>query len=277
MSTRSLIEWTWRTWNPIVGCSMVSPGCALCYALLMSLRLAGMARVQENPGRKSHYLHVINDKGGWNGHVRPVEEALEDPLHWRRPSTVFVNSMSDLFHENLDASYIQRVFDVMRRAHWHQFQILTKRSERLRDLSSSLQWMPNIWQGVSVELATYRYRIDHLRATPAKVKFLSLEPLLGPLGTLDLRGIDWVIVGGESGAGCRPMEEKWVTDIQRQCLSAKVPFFFKQWGHIQNNPDPSDPTAKVNSGTSKGGRTLNGEIWDEMPAVQNISVCDRVA
>jgi protein gp37 len=245
---------------------MTSPGCAKCYALLMSRRLAGMARHQQSPGRKAHYLHVINERGGWNGHVEPVEEALEDPLRWREPSMIFVNSMSDLFHETLDFEFIERVFDVMHRAHWHQFQILTKRSERLLELSPHLQWTSNIWQGVSIESAAYRFRIDHLRHTGARVKFLSLEPLLGPLGPLDLGGIDWVIAGGESGPGCRSMAPEWVRDIRLQALNANVSFFFKQWGHIRNNPDASDPTAKENGGTAKGGRSLDGAVWNQMPA-----------
>jgi protein gp37 len=209
MAANSTIEWTNRTWNPVLGCTMCSPGCAHCYAEWMSRRLAAMALAASSADRKRHYLPVINEKGRWSGHIEKVEEALDDPLKWKKPSKIFVNSMSDLFHENLDADYIKIVFEVMRRAHWHQFQILTKRSERLLELSPTLPWMPNIWQGVSVELPNYKCRIDHLRQTGAAVKFLSLEPLLGPLGELDLRGIDWVIVGGESGPGCRPMNVEW--------------------------------------------------------------------
>lgn len=283
MATLSTIEWTTRTWNPVVGCTMISPGCAHCYAERMSMRLARMARGEESPGRKAHYLKVINDRGRWNSHMEPVEEALDDPVHWKRSSTIFVNSMSDLFHENVDVRFIERVFEVMNRAHWHQFQILTKRSERVRDLSPRLNWSPNIWQGVSVETADYRYRIDHLRESGARIKFLSLEPLLGPLGALDLRGIDWAIVGGESGPGCRPMQADWVRDIRLQCMRANVRFFFKQWGHIRNNPDPTDPTAKENGGGAKGGRMLDGALWDQMPGsgqpaeLTAIAASDRVS
>jgi protein gp37 len=214
-----------------LGCTLCSEGCVHCYAEAMSRRLAGMA--QHNPAndRKRHYLPVINNRGRWSDHLEKVEEALEDPLGWKKPSTIFVNSMSDLFHPNVDSAYIESVFDVMRRAHWHQFQILTKRSERLLELSPTLPWMPNMWQGVSVELPKYKFRIEYLRQTDAAVKFLSLEPQLGPLGELDLRDIDWMIVGGESGPGCRPMDVQRVRDIRRRCEQADIAFFFKQCGH----------------------------------------------
>jgi protein gp37 len=238
----------------------------------MSMRMAAMARAQGSPDRKAHYLTVINDRGRWNGHLEPVEEALDDPFRWKRPSTIFVNSMSDLFHDRVSFTFIERVFDVMRRAHWHQFQILTKRSERLLELSPRLQWAPNIWQGVSVESADYLFRIDHLRQTGAAVKFLSLEPLLSPLGSINLNGIDWAIAGGESGPQCRPMKTEWVRDIQRQCVEANVAFFFKQWGHIRNNPDPTDVTAKENGGHAKGGRMLDGKLWNQMPREYGSSV-----
>lgn len=267
MATHSTIEWTNKTWNPVVGCTRISPGCTHCYSERMSMRLGRMAEGKESPGRKIHYLHVINDRGRWNNTVETVEEALDDPLHWRQPSLIFVNSMSDLFHEGVEVSFIQQVFDVMNRAHWHQFQILTKRSERLLGLSPQLPWAPNIWQGVSIENADYRFRIDHLRQTGAQIKFLSLEPLIGPLGALNLDGIDWAIVGGESGPGARPMAADWARDIRSQCVAAKVAFFFKQWGHIRNNPDRLDPTAiKDERGHhAKGGRTLDGIVWSQMP------------
>lgn len=233
------------------------------------MRLAGMARGEASPGRKAHYLKVINERGRWNGQMEQVEEALADPLRWKQPSTVFVNSMSDLFHESVDVAFIERVFDVMNRAHWHQFQILTKRSERVAELSSRLKWGPNIWQGVSVETADYLCRIDHLRGTEAHIKFLSLEPLLGPLSDLDLRGIHWAIVGGESGPGCRPMSADWARDIRLQCMKANVAFFFKQWGHLRNNPNRNDPTAKENGGSAKGGRMLDGVLWSQMPAASH--------
>jgi protein gp37 len=175
---------------------------------------------------------------------------LEHPLHWRRPRRVFVNSMSDLFHDEVPTTYVKRVFKIMKRAHWHQYQVLTKRSERLLALDQALEWRPQIWMGVSVESEKYLFRIDHLRKTRAHVKFLSIEPLLGPLQKLDLRGIDWVIVGGESGPGARPLDAAWVRDIRDQCQRAKVSFFFKQWGGVLK---------------SRTGRTLDDRTWDEMP------------
>jgi protein gp37 len=180
------------------------------------------------------------------------EHALEVPLKWKSPQTIFVNSMSDLFHKNVPTEFILRVFDVMNRAHWHTYQLLTKRSGKLRSLSDELPWSDHIWMGVSVETTDYTSRIEDLRQTGAKVKFLSLEPLLGPLPSLDLNGIDWVIVGGESGPGARAMDPAWVTDIRDQCLKAKVPFFFKQWGGVNKK---------------KAGRFLEGRTWDQLPAV----------
>jgi protein gp37 len=177
-------------------------------------------------------------------------QMLELPLHWKSPKRIFVNSMSDLFHEDVPVDYIKKVFEIMGRAHWHQYQVLTKRSEHVLQLSKELNWAPQIWMGVSVESEKYSYRIDDLRKTAAHVKFLSLEPLLGPLANLNLRGIDWAIVGGESGPGARPLESAWVTEIRDQCLKADVPFFFKQWGGVQKK---------------KTGRTLEGRTWDQMP------------
>lgn len=234
MGLKSAIEWTESTWNPITGCTKVSPGCKHCYAERMAERLQAMG--QENY------------RNGFELTLQP--QMLELPLRWKAPQTIFVNSMSDLFHERVPVEYIQRVFNVMRRAHWHRFQVLTKRGERLEELASQLQWESNIWMGVSVESERYRSRIDKLRRTGAKTKFLSLEPLLGALRDLDLRGIDWVIVGGESGPGARPMDPAWARDLRDQCRRSKVPFFFKQWG-----------------GTNKrrAGRVLDGRTWDEMP------------
>jgi protein gp37 len=177
-------------------------------------------------------------------------EVLEEPLMWTKPQTIFVNSMSDLFHKDVPLDFILQIFDVMRRAHWHQFQVLTKRSERLSELDANLDWPPNVWMGVSVENADYVQRIDGLRNTHAAIKFLSLEPLLGPLPNLNLAGIDWVIVGGESGPHARPILPDWVRDIRDQCLSAQVPFFFKQWGGTNKK---------------KTGRLLDSRIWDELP------------
>lgn len=234
MATNSHIEWTEATWNPVTGCDKVSPGCAHCYAERMAKRLHAMG--QRNYAR------------GFELTLQP--QMLELPLRWKKSKRVFVNSMSDMFHAEVPASFIQQAFDVMRRAHWHQFQVLTKRSERLLELDSDLQWQPNIWMGVSVENARFAHRIDHLRRTHAHVKFLSLEPLLGPLPNLDLRNIDWVIVGGESGPHARPMDPSWVNDIRDQCQDAGVAFFFKQWGGVFK---------------SRTGRELDGRTWDQMP------------
>jgi protein gp37 len=239
MATNSDIEWTDATWNPVTGCTKISPGCKHCYAERMAKRLQAMGQA--------------NYRNGFGVTLQP--KMLELPLQWRTPKRIFVNSMSDLFHDKVPTEYIKRVFDVMRRADWHQYQVLTKRSERVRVLSDELEWTPQVWMGVSVESEKYISRIDDLRKTGAIVKFLSLEPLLGPLNKLNLRGIDWAIVGGESGPGARIMEEAWVTSIRDQCLKAGVNFFFKQWGGVQKK---------------KTGRTLDGRTWDEMPATQEL-------
>ncbi|HKI12134.1 MAG TPA: phage Gp37/Gp68 family protein [Candidatus Acidoferrum sp.] len=234
MSEQSKIEWTEATWNPVTGCTKISPGCKNCYAERLAKRLKAMGQA--------------NYRNGFRLTLQP--QMLDLPLHWKTPKRIFVNSMSDLFHENVPTSYIKNVFEVMRRAYWHQYQILTKRSERARELTSVLNWAPQIWMGVSVETEEFTYRIDDLRKTDAHVKFLSLEPLLAPLRRLDLRGIDWVIVGGESGPNARPIDPAWVTDLRDQCLKARVPFFFKQWGGVQKK---------------RSGRRLDGRTWDEMP------------
>ena len=234
MGAKSTIEWTESTWNPVTGCTKISPGCDNCYAERLALRLQAMGQPNYANGFK----------------LTVQEHMLELPLKWRAPQMIFVNSMSDLFHRDVPAEYIQRVFDVMRRAQWHRFQVLTKRSLRLTRLDNNLVWQPNIWMGVSVESKDYTFRIDHLRATGAHVKFLSLEPLLGPLPKLNLNGIDWVIVGGESGPGARAMRLEWVLDIRDQCLRAGVPFFFKQWGGTNKK---------------KSGRVLVDRTWDQMP------------
>ena len=206
MATNSHIEWTDATWNPVTGCSKVSPGCKHCYAERLAIRLQAMGQ--------------RNYRNGF--HVTLQPQMLELPLKWKSPKRIFVNSMSDLFHEDVPLSHIKDAFSVMRSAHWHQYQILTKRSARLLELSPHLEWAPQIWMGVSIENKDYLSRIDHLRRTGAFVKFLSLEPLLGPLRKLKLRGIDWVIVGGESGPGARPVDPTWVTNIRDQCMSADV-------------------------------------------------------
>ncbi len=234
MANDSAIEWTNSTWNPVTGCTKISPGCKHCYAERMATRLKEMG--------------VGKYQDGFLPTVHPT--TLTIPLRWKKPQVVFVNSMSDLFMEEIPEEFINSVFDVMEKAHWHTFQILTKRSGRLMNLSPALSWPDNVWMGVSVENADYVYRIDHLRRSGARTKFLSIEPLLGPIPDLDLMGIDWVIVGGESGPGARPMKEEWVLDILEQCQKARVPFFFKQWGGERKK---------------KAGRTLLGQTWDEMP------------
>jgi protein gp37 len=235
MATNSHIEWTDATWNPVTGCTKISPGCKHCYA-----------------ERLAHRLQLMGQPNYRNGFKLTLQPQMLDlPLRWKTPKRIFVNSMSDLFHKDVPTEYIKRVFDAMNKAHWHQYQVLTKRSERVLELSKELEWAPQIWMGVSVESEKYKYRIDDLRNTRAHVKFLSLEPLLGSLGKLNLRGIDWAIVGGESGPGARAMDPEWVTEIRDQCVRADVAFFFKQWGGVQKK---------------KTGRTLEGRTWDEMPA-----------
>jgi protein gp37 len=236
MAAKSSIEWTESTWNPLTGCNKVSPGCKHCYAERMSKRLKAMGQAKYRNGFRLT-LH---------------EDSLEDPLKWTKPQMIFVNSMSDLFHKDVPLEFIQAVFDVIRRAHWHTFQVLTKRAERLSELDPLLTWPDNLWMGVSVENQDYTFRIDRLRQTHAKTKFLSLEPLLGAIPHMNLTGINWVIVGGESGPGARPIQPEWVTDIRDQCLAAKVPFFFKQWGGVNKK---------------KTGRELEGRTWDELPSM----------
>jgi|SRR5688572_21016796 len=234
MTTHTTIEWTDATWNPVRGCTKISPGCKHCYAERFAERFRG---VKGHPYEQGFDLRLVPQK-------------VEEPLHWKKPRRVFVNSMSDLFHEDVPFEYIQRVFAVMHKADWHQYQELTKRAERLEALSKDLQWAAHIWMGVSVESDEYLWRIDYLSKTKAHIKFLSIEPLLGPLPELKLQGIDWVIVGGESGPGARPMRNEWVTAIRDRCRDAGVAFFFKQWGGVQKK---------------RAGRSLEGRTWDEMP------------
>jgi protein gp37 len=236
MSAGSGIEWTESTWNPLTGCTKISPGCKHCYAERMARRLQAMGQ----PNYANGFQLTLHD------------HALEAPLGWKKPQMIFVNSMSDLFHRDVPLEFILKVLDVTRRASWHTFQILTKRSERLFELSSEIEWPANVWMGVSVESQAYAWRIDHLRQTNAWVKFLSLEPLLGSIPELNLQGIQWVIVGGESGPGARPLKEEWVLQIRDQCQVARVPFFFKQWGGVWKK---------------RAGRLLEGHTWDAMPAV----------
>ncbi len=237
MALKSSIEWTESTWNPITGCNKISPGCKFCYAERMAKRLKAMGSE--------------NYKNGFK--LTLQEHALTLPLTWKKPQTIFVNSMSDLFHKDVPVSFVKKTFDVMNKADWHRFQVLTKRSDTLLKLNSELNWTKNIWMGVSVENQDYTFRVDDLRKTNAHIKFLSIEPLIGRINDLDLTNIDWVIVGGESGPGARPIEEEWVVRIKDICKEAKVPFFFKQWGGVNKK---------------KNGRTLKGKIWSEMPKLK---------
>ena len=231
---KSKIEWTESTWNPVTGCTKISSGCLNCYAERMARRLKAMGQPNYRNGFKTTcHRHT-----------------LDMPLRWKKSQMIFVNSMSDLFHKDVPDDFILDIFSTMQQAQQHQYQILTKRAERLAELSPELSWLENIWMGVTVEAADYKYRIDYLRYTGASIKFLSLEPLLDDLGELNLDGIDWVIVGGESGPGARPIEISWVRNIREQCLTQKVPFFFKQWG---------------GKNKKKAGRLLDGKTWDEMP------------
>jgi len=234
MSAKSPIEWTESTWNPITGCNKISAGCKNCYAEQLSYRLKAM-------GQKNY----VN---GFKLTLQP--HMLELPLKWKKPQMIFVNSMSDLFHKDVPIDYIQQVFEIMNKAHWHRFQVLTKRAERVAELSDSLNWSDNIWMGVSVENRNFVHRIDYLRDTKARIKFLSLEPLLSPLKNLNLENIDWVIVGGESGFKARPIKENWVVDIKNQCDETKTAFFFKQWG---------------GKNKKKTGRLLEGKTYSAMP------------
>ena len=256
MSSISKIHWTNATWNPCSGCTKMSRGCDNCYAVRHAKRMAG----NPNKAMQAAYQGLVTGTPGnldWNGTVRTLPDRLEQPLHWRKPRRVFVNSLSDLFHKDMPDDFIAQVFATMVKAHWHRFQVLTKRSSRVRALSAALLWPDNVWMGVSVENGQYAFRIDDLRTTGAKVKFLSLEPLLGPLPNLNLAGIDWVIVGGESGPKARQMQAEWARDIRDQCVAAGVPFFFKQWGCY-------DESGK-RVGKKKAGRLLDGRQWEEMP------------
>jgi protein gp37 len=269
MGDKSGIEWTESTWNPVVGCTHISPGCDNCYA------------ARETSGRLRHLPAYagLAVNGQFTGEVRCLPERLDQPLKWRKPRLVFVNSMSDLFHKGIPDGFIQRVFDVMVEARQHTFQVLTKRPQRMRVLLSDAVPAPNVWLGTSIESDKYTFRANWLRVTPAAIRFLSLEPLLGPLPSLDLTGIDWVIVGGESGPGARPMHPDWVRDIRDRCQAAHVAFFFKQWGEwswTYGGYPPGAVSRVVDDGdghfykmwrTGKklAGRGLDGRTWDEYP------------
>lgn len=250
MAARSAIEWTEMTWNPVVGCSKVSEGCRFCYAERMARRLQSMGIPQYENGFR----------------VTLVPAALDEPLKWRKPRMVFVNSMGDLFHEQVPLSYIQQVFATMISTPQHTYQILTKRDLRLAQIANSLNWPPNVWIGVSVESAETSSRITQLTTVGASLRFVSFEPLLGSVGKLDLSGIGWVIVGGESGPRARPIRKEWVDQIRELCRTFDLPFFFKQWGRLEFNVDQGDPTAsKEHSLYAKGGCHLDGRVCREIP------------
>lgn len=234
MSENSPIEWTEATWNPVTGCTPISIGCDNCYARRMAKRLKAMGN--------ANYINEFN--------VTLHNNMLDRPLLWKKPRLIFVNSMSDIFHDKVPFEFIEAVFATMQKASWHTFQVLTKRPENLKNISPQLKWPANVWMGVTVEAQEYMHRVDLLRHIPAAVRFLSLEPLLSPIENLNLINIDWVIVGGESGPRARPMLSNWVESIQRQCTQSETPFFFKQWGGANKK---------------RAGRILNGKTFSEMP------------
>ena len=237
MSGASKIEWTEATWNPVTGCTKISPGCTFCYADRMAKRLQAMGQPRY--------------RNGFELTLQP--DVLDAPLQWKKPRLIFVNSMSDLFHVDVPDDFIIQCFKVMEEAEQHTFQVLTKRPERVVGLAHRLRWPANVWMGTSVENADYVWRVHELARVPAHVRFLSVEPLLGPIGRLPLSGIHWVIVGGESGPGARPMQVEWVRRIRDRCVARGVPFFFKQWGGVQKK---------------RNGRQLDGRYWDELPELE---------
>ena len=248
MAGTSDIEWTDATWNPVSGCLMVSPGCTNCYAMRMAARLQAM----EHPS----YKGVVRKSGKgakWTGRLHFNDPALEIPLRWRQPRRIFVNSMSDLFQDGVPAVFIKKVWDIMERADWHSFQILTKRPDNMRDVikSTKLPRLKNVWLGTSVESADYLSRIDTLRKVPAHVRFVSFEPLIASVGRPNLKDINWAIVGGESGPGARPIDVRWVENIHDACTKYGTAFFFKQWGGVNKK---------------KTGREFNGQTWDAYPS-----------
>lgn len=241
MAQNTSIEWTEATWNPVTGCSYISDGCKNCYARRMAKR-----------------LHAMGNRRYLNGfEVTIHKDLLNAPLKWKTSRNIFVNSMSDLFHEDIPLDFIRSVFLTIKQARHHTFQVLTKRAERLEETCDQLDWPENLWVGVTIESEKYKHRIDLLRDVPAAVKFLSVEPMIGPLGIIDLTSIDWVIVGGESGPGARAIEKTWVDQVKDQCIENGVPFFFKQWGGFNKK---------------KNGRLLDGKTWNQFPiAAQNFN------
>jgi len=233
---KSKIEWTESTWNPVSGCNKVSRGCDNCYAERMAKRLQAM-------GTKGY-------ENGFEVTLHP--HVLEKPFRMKKSQIIFVNSMSDIFHDKIPDEYIIKIFETMNKAYWHTFQVLTKRPKRLEKIANKLKWTSNIWMGVTVEGNEYIDRVDYLRNCPANIKFLSIEPLIDSVNKLDYTGIDWVIVGGESGYGARVLEKRWVTEVKNRCLELNIPFFFKQWGGVNKK---------------KAGRLLDGKIYDDMPKI----------
>lgn len=254
MAKNSKIDWTDDTWIPLAGCSKTSEGCQNCYAEKMTRRLAAMAKAARKRGAKAgrteKYCHVLNARGHWNGKVRLDYQALYDPLHWKRPKKIFLTSMSDLFHARVPLDFIRRAFDVMASCPQHTFQVLTKRPERVLAHAAKLPWFPNISLGVTVESPSVLHRIKTLKQIPAAIRFLSLEPLLAPIPRLPVRKIDWVIVGGESGPGFRPLDLDWAREIRDRCIQRDVPFFFKQRSGV--HPD-------------KLSKRLDGKLWRQFP------------
>ena len=258
--SKTQIEWTDATWNPVAGCSLASAGCKNCYAMIMAKRLEAM-------GVKK-YKGLTQTKGGnttWNGTVREDAKSLEVPLQWKKPRKIFVNSMSDLFHESVSDNFILSVWDVMEKTPQHNYQILTKRPERMKDFLLRIEKdiLPNVWLGTSVENKEATYRIGELRKVPSTIRFISFEPLIGSVGDINLEGIHWAIIGGESGKNARPIKEDWIDEIHKQCHRYNTAFFFKQWGSW--GKDNQKRSKKAN------GRIYKGQTWDEMP-VQSMSM-----
>jgi protein gp37 len=249
----SSIEWTELTWNPVTGCKKISPGCKFCYAEVMTRRLKAMGQEKYKDGFKVIKTHP---------------SSLNIPFTWKKPKVVFVNSMSDLFHDEVPLEYIKAVFSVMNQTPQHIYQVLTKRSDRLVEIANELRWTANIWMGVSIENEKYSYRLSDLNKVPAKTRFLSVEPLLGPVDNLMLKNINWVIVGGESGHGARPVKYEWIETVRKNCEENAVPFFFKQWGKAKFNINPDDPTIdKDHKDHAKGGCQLDGKIYRQLPTI----------